>query len=210
MRALGGCVRALMFTQAHTSPWSSMYANPYIFVPTRARGLAGCVNMHIFLITVYSNLQAEINRCRNYLGTEINWVLYRRERMISVGFESILEKKKMICCRSIIFSAYRRSIGWTEEMMEKVVPFSAAGCHHAGFTPAYMKKAARTYMFVSVLVRGRGIFNSHFTIFSDSHAARSSHLRYVTCTWHTPPATAIPPLPSSPLRAHPTTRFLHP
>lgn len=66
---------------------------PLYFVPTRARGLAGCVNMHIFLITIYSNLQAEINRCRNYLGTEINWDLYRRERMISVGFESILEKK---------------------------------------------------------------------------------------------------------------------
>lgn len=116
----------------------------------------------------------------------------------------------MIWCRSIIFCAYRRSIGWTEEMREKVVPFSAAGCHHAGFTPPYMKKAACTYMFASVLVRGRGIFNSHFTIFSDSHAARSSHLRYVTCTWHVPPATAIPPLPSSALRAHPTPLFLHP
>lgn len=71
-----------------------MYANPYIFVPARARGATGCVNVHIFLVTVYSNLQAEINRCRNYLGTEINRDLHRRERVISVGFESILGKKK--------------------------------------------------------------------------------------------------------------------
>lgn len=75
--------------------------------------------------------------------------------------------------------------------------------------PAHVKKAARTYMFASVLLRGRGIFNSHFNIFSDCHLARSSHLWYVTCAWHIPPATAMPPAPSSPLRAHPTPRCLH-
>lgn len=33
-----------------------------------------------------------------------------------------------------------------EGTREKVVPFSVAGCHHAGFMPAHMKKAARAYM----------------------------------------------------------------
>lgn len=67
-----GCACALMFSQAHVLPGSSVHANPYIFVPTRACGVAVCVDTHIFLIIVYGNLQAEINRCRNYLGTEIN------------------------------------------------------------------------------------------------------------------------------------------
>lgn len=121
-----------------------------------------------------------------------------------------LFRKKKICRGSIIFCAYGRSVGWTEGTREKVVPLGAAGRHHAGFMPARMKKAARTYMFASVLGRGRGIFNSHFNIFSDSHLARSSHLRYVTCARHTPPATAIPPLPLLPAEPTPPHAFFTP
>lgn len=60
-------------------------------------------------------------------------------------------------------------------------------------------------MVASVL--GRGIFNSHFNIFTSSRLARSSHLRYITCARHIVPAVAVPPfplLPSVPTTAHPT------
>lgn len=97
--------------------------------------------------------------------------------------------------------------GRSEGTREKVVPFSAAGHHPVGFVPAHMKKAAHTYMFASVLLRGRGIFNSHFNIFSDCHLARSSHLQYVTCAQHIYrlpwqyPRSLFPPSVPTPPRA---------
>lgn len=131
-----------------------MHADPYIFVPTRAQGRAACVNVHISLIITRRNLQAGINRRRNYLGREIERGNRGRGRDDGCSFRSSSEAR--ICSSSSIFCTWTKSTGWTWGTGEKVVPLCAAGLGPAGFVPAHRKEAARAYMLASVPARGRG------------------------------------------------------
>lgn len=128
-----GCARALMLTQTPASPWSPVHADPYIFVPTRAQGRAACVNVHISLIITRRNLQAGINRRRNYLGREIERGNRGRGRDHGCRFWRSSEAR--IRSSSIIFCTWTKSMGWTWGTGEKVVLQDSAPrglCLHIG------------------------------------------------------------------------------
>lgn len=113
-----------------------MHADPYIFVPTRAQGRAACVNVHISLIITYRNLQAEINRRRNYLGRETEKGNREGEGTMAVVFGAVLKHRSVA---GVSFSAPVQSPrdglgGWGRKLSRSVLQDLATRglCLHIG------------------------------------------------------------------------------